>query len=60
MEEMLDVLLDTVTETRVKLISTDEARALVVLLGVLEEEASSGGVREAAGEMRLRLVSRLG
>ncbi|MCY0930129.1 hypothetical protein OTB20_28850 [Streptomyces sp. H27-H1] len=59
MEELLDVLLDTVTETRVKLISLDEARALMVLLGVLEEQASSGEVREAAGEMRLRLGSRL-
>ncbi|MCM1972967.1 hypothetical protein ABT024_30305 [Streptomyces sp. NPDC002812] len=59
MEEMLDVLLDTVTEPRLKLISGDEARALVVLLGILEDQAATEGIRVSAGEMRLRLVSRL-
>ncbi|MCX5129367.1 hypothetical protein [Streptomyces sp. NBC_00347] len=59
MEEMLDVLLDTVTEPRLKLISGDEARALVVLLGILEDQAPTEGIRVSAGEMRLRLVSRL-
>ncbi|WP_405497378.1 hypothetical protein [Streptomyces sp. NBC_00096] len=59
MEELLDVLLDGVTEPRLKLISRDEAGALMVLLGVLEGQGPTEEIRQAAGEMRLRLVSRL-
>ncbi|MFB7260761.1 hypothetical protein ACFCXH_01150 [Streptomyces nojiriensis] len=59
MDEMLDVLLDGVTEPRLKLISGDEARALMILLGVLDDDAQSEEVRRAAGEMRFRLGSRL-
>ncbi|WP_404962414.1 hypothetical protein [Streptomyces sp. 147326] len=59
MDEMLDVLLDGVTEPRLKLISGDEARALMVLLGVLDDDAQPEKVRHAAGEMRLRIGSRL-
>lgn len=59
MDDLLDVLLDGVTEPRLKLISRDEARALMVLLGVLDDEARSEEVRRATGEMRSRLASRL-
>ncbi|MFD6969212.1 hypothetical protein OG756_40040 [Streptomyces sp. NBC_01310] len=59
MDDLLDVLLDGVTEPRLKLISGDEARALMVLLGVLDDEARSEEVRRAAGEMRARLAARL-
>ncbi|MDA5281634.1 hypothetical protein ACWGHM_02400 [Streptomyces sp. NPDC054904] len=59
MDELLDVLLDGVTEPRLKLISGDEARALMVLLCVLEDDRQTEEVRRAAGEMRSRLVSRL-
>ncbi|GAA2650733.1 hypothetical protein GCM10010425_74250 [Streptomyces spororaveus] len=59
MDEMLDVLLDGVTEPRLKLISGDEARALMVLLGVLDNDGQPEEVRRAAGEMRFRLGSRL-
>ncbi|MFD6113749.1 hypothetical protein ACFWG0_27070 [Streptomyces yangpuensis] len=59
MDETLDVLLDGMTEPRLKLISGDEARALMVLLGVLEDDTQSEEVRYAAGEMRFRLGSRL-
>lgn len=56
---MLDVLLDGLTEPRLKLISEDEARALMVLLGTLDDDAQSDEVRYAAGEMRFRIGSRL-
>ncbi|THA81186.1 hypothetical protein [Streptomyces sp. A0592] len=59
MDEMLDVLLDGLTEPRLKLISEDEARALMVLLGTLDDDAQSDEVRYAAGEMRFRIGSRL-
>ncbi|MFD6875879.1 MULTISPECIES: hypothetical protein [unclassified Streptomyces] len=59
MDELLDVLIDGVTEPRLKLISGDEARALMVLLCVLEDDRQTEEVRRAAGEMRSRLVSRL-
>ncbi|MFF9981185.1 hypothetical protein [Streptomyces erythrochromogenes] len=59
MDEMLDVLLDGLTEPRLKLISEDEARALIVLLGVLDDDAQPEEVRHAAGEMRFRIGSRL-
>ncbi|MFD7787699.1 hypothetical protein ACFV4Q_32105 [Streptomyces nojiriensis] len=59
MDDMLDLLLDGVTEPRLKLISGDEARALMVLLGVLDDDAKPEEVRRAAGEMRFRLDSRL-
>ncbi|MFJ6754504.1 hypothetical protein ACIQNK_05655 [Streptomyces sp. NPDC091273] len=59
MDDMLDVLLDGVTEPRLKLISGDEARALMVLLGVLDDDRQPEEVRRAAGEMRCRLGSRL-
>ncbi|WP_328792803.1 MULTISPECIES: hypothetical protein [unclassified Streptomyces] len=59
MDEMLDVLLDGVTEPRLKLISGDEARALMILLGVLDDAAQPEEVRHAAEEMRFRIGSRL-
>ncbi|WP_328786157.1 hypothetical protein [Streptomyces sp. NBC_00273] len=59
MDEMLDVLLDGLTEPRLKLISEDEARALMVLLGLLDDAAHPEKVRHAAGEMRFRIGSRL-
>ncbi|MFG2488443.1 MULTISPECIES: hypothetical protein [Streptomyces] len=58
-EDLLDVLLDGVTEPRLKLLSGDEARALMVLLGVLDDDAQPEEFREAAREMRLRIASRL-
>ncbi|WP_405443570.1 hypothetical protein OG373_38890 [Streptomyces avidinii] len=60
MDDVLDVLLDGVTEQRLKLISGDEARALMVLLGFLESDEQPEEVRRAAGEMRFRIASRLG
>ncbi|WP_314249777.1 hypothetical protein [Streptomyces sp. DSM 40907] len=59
MDDMLNVRLDGVTEQRLKLISGDEARALMMLLGVLDDAAQPEGIRRAAGEMRFRLGSRL-
>ncbi|WP_331742806.1 hypothetical protein OG239_42455 (plasmid) [Streptomyces sp. NBC_00868] len=59
MDDMLDVLLDGVTEPRLKLISRDEAQALMVLLGVLDDDVQPEEIRRAAGEMRFRLGSRL-
>ncbi|MEU9033116.1 hypothetical protein [Streptomyces sp. NPDC048383] len=59
MDELLDVLLDGVTEPRLKLISGDEARALMVLLCALEDDGRTEEVRRAAGEMRSRLMIRL-
>ncbi|MFI8342199.1 hypothetical protein ACIF8W_19340 [Streptomyces sp. NPDC085639] len=58
--DVLDVLLDGATEQRLKLISGDEARALMVLLGLLESDEQPEEVRRAAGEMRFRIASRLG
>ncbi|MFB6825415.1 hypothetical protein ACFCXA_27980 [Streptomyces virginiae] len=58
-EDLLDVLLDGVTEPRLKLLSGDEARALMVLLGVLDDDAQPEEVRQAAREMRFRIASRL-
>ncbi|WP_406076292.1 hypothetical protein [Streptomyces virginiae] len=58
-EDLLDVLLDGVTEPRLKLLSGDEARALMVLLGVLDDDAQPEEVRRAAREMRFRIASRL-
>ncbi|MET9886455.1 hypothetical protein ABZZ20_25615 [Streptomyces sp. NPDC006430] len=57
--DLLDVLLDGVTEPRLKLISGDEGRALMVLLGLLDDDTQPEEVRRAAGEMRVRLASRL-
>ncbi|WP_328923270.1 hypothetical protein OG429_00430 [Streptomyces sp. NBC_00190] len=59
MDDMLDLLLDGVTEPRLKLISGDEARALMDLLGVLDDDVQPEEIRRAAGEMRFRLGSRL-
>ncbi|WP_411104824.1 hypothetical protein [Streptomyces sp. cmx-4-9] len=58
-EDFLDVLLDASTDTRLKLLTGDEARAVMMLLGALEDEARSEEVRLAAGEMRVRLAARL-
>ncbi|MET8751385.1 hypothetical protein ABZW32_14990 [Streptomyces sp. NPDC004667] len=58
-DDLLDVLLDGVTEPRLKLISEDEARALMVLLGLLDDVEQPEDVRHAAGEMRFRIGSRL-
>ncbi|KOV25578.1 hypothetical protein ADK90_05955 [Streptomyces sp. XY413] len=55
--DLLDALLDGVT--RLKLISADEARALMVLLGVLEDDAQPEEIRRAAGDMRYRISTRL-
>ncbi|WP_405706030.1 hypothetical protein [Streptomyces sp. NBC_00069] len=52
-------LLDDVTEPRLKLISEDEARALMVLLGLLDDSEQGEEIRRAAGEMRFRIGSRL-
>ncbi|MFD3808953.1 hypothetical protein ACFWTC_36570 [Streptomyces sp. NPDC058619] len=57
--DLLDVLLDSVTEPRLKLISADEARALVVPLGLLDDDSQHEEVRRAAGDLRFRLGSRL-
>ncbi|MFE9846613.1 hypothetical protein [Streptomyces goshikiensis] len=57
--ELLNILLDGVSEQRLKLISHDEARALMVLLGILEAETQDGDIQRAAGELRFRLGSRL-
>ncbi|GGQ35015.1 hypothetical protein GCM10010215_68750 [Streptomyces virginiae] len=57
--DLLDALLDGVTEPRLKLISADEARALMVLLGVLEDDAQPEEIRRAAGDMRYRISTRL-
>ncbi|MEU9717443.1 hypothetical protein [Streptomyces sp. NPDC047976] len=59
-DDFLDVLLDATTDTRIKVVTADEARAIMVLLGALEDTARSQGTREAAREMRFRLGSRLG
>ncbi|MEU9255855.1 hypothetical protein AB0D66_28950 [Streptomyces sp. NPDC048270] len=59
-EDFLGVLLDAATDTRLKLLTGDEARAVVMLLGALEDETRSAEVRQAAGEMRCRLGARLG
>ncbi|MFD3328352.1 hypothetical protein [Streptomyces sp. NPDC058701] len=57
--DLLDVYLDGVTEPRLKLISADEARALMVLLGLLDDAGQPEEVRRAAGDLRFRLASRL-
>ncbi|KIF02218.1 hypothetical protein PL81_31105 [Streptomyces sp. RSD-27] len=57
--DLLDALLDTAPEPRLRLLSGGEARAVMVLLAVLEAEASSEDVRRAAGDMRFRIGSRL-
>ncbi|MFB7785604.1 hypothetical protein ACFY0N_37080 [Streptomyces vinaceus] len=57
--ELLDVLLDGVSAERHKLISEDEAKAMMVLLGILETGTRVEEVRRAAGELRFRLASRL-
>ncbi|MCC0100561.1 hypothetical protein K7B10_38500 [Streptomyces flavotricini] len=58
-EDFLSVLLDAVTDTRLKLLTGDEATAIMMLLGAFEEETRSDEVRAAAGDMRSRLGSRL-
>ncbi|MFJ1566750.1 hypothetical protein ACIOG8_21475 [Streptomyces erythrochromogenes] len=57
--DLLDALLDGVTEPRLKLISADEARALIVLLGQLEDDGQPEEIRRAAGDMRYRISARL-
>ncbi|THA81650.1 hypothetical protein [Streptomyces sp. A0592] len=57
--DLLDALLDGVTEPRLKLISADEARALIVLLGLLEDDGQPEEIRRAAGDMRSRISTRL-
>ncbi|GHE76047.1 hypothetical protein [Streptomyces vinaceus] len=57
--DLLDTLLDGVTEPRPKLISADEARAVIMLLGLLDDTAQSEDIRRAAGEIRFRIGSRL-
>ncbi|WP_331727577.1 hypothetical protein OG851_42000 (plasmid) [Streptomyces sp. NBC_00161] len=57
--DLLDTLLDGVSEPHLKLISEDEARALMVLLGLLDDADQSEDIRRAAGEMQFRIGSRL-
>ncbi|MEU6299547.1 hypothetical protein [Streptomyces erythrochromogenes] len=57
--DLLDALLDGVTEPRLKLIGADEARALIVLLGLLEDAGQPEEIRRAAGDMRYRISTRL-
>lgn len=57
--DLLDALLDRVSEPRLRLVSVDEARAVMVLLGLLEGDGQPEDVRRAAGELRFRLGSRL-
>ncbi|MFJ3881641.1 hypothetical protein ACIPW5_29865 [Streptomyces sp. NPDC090077] len=59
-DDFLDVLLDATTDTRIKVVTTDEAHAIMVLLGALEDAARTPDIRVAAREMRSRLGSRLG
>lgn len=61
MDETLDLLntfLDGVSEPRLKLISADEARALMLLLTLLDD-GQNEEIRRAAGDMRFRIGSRL-
>ncbi|MET9852201.1 hypothetical protein ABZY57_04515 [Streptomyces sp. NPDC006450] len=58
-DDLLDVLLDSATEQRLKLISGDEARAVMVLLGVLDDAGHPEEIRQAAVELRFRIGSRL-
>ncbi|WP_240801991.1 hypothetical protein [Streptomyces sp. A1136] len=46
-EDFLDALLDAAGETRLKLLTEDEARAVMMLLGALEDETRSEEVRRA-------------
>ncbi|MFF4456955.1 hypothetical protein [Streptomyces goshikiensis] len=57
--DLLDTLLDGVSGPHLKLISADEGRALMVLLGLLDDAELPEGIRGAVGEMRFRLGSRL-
>ncbi|WP_406511209.1 hypothetical protein OG851_01230 [Streptomyces sp. NBC_00161] len=57
--DLLDTLLDGVTEPRLNLISEDEARALMVLPKLLDDTDQSEDIRRAAGKMRFRIGSRL-
>ncbi|MGW7102850.1 hypothetical protein [Streptomyces sp. NPDC054883] len=59
MDETVELLVDRVTETHLKLISADEARALMVLLGLLGVAEQPQDIRRSAVEMRFRLGSRL-
>ncbi|MFF3214489.1 hypothetical protein ACFYYB_28055 [Streptomyces sp. NPDC002886] len=59
MDDLLDVLLDSVTEPRLKLISGDEARAAMILLGLLDDAGLPQEIRQAAAELRFRIGSRL-
>ncbi|WP_406187259.1 hypothetical protein [Streptomyces sp. NBC_01006] len=56
--DLLDTLLDGVTEPRLKIISADEARALMVLLRLLDDTAQSEDILRAASELRFRIGSR--
>ncbi|MEU4729581.1 hypothetical protein [Streptomyces sp. NPDC023588] len=58
-DDLLDVLLDGVAEPRLKLISENEARALMMLLGLLDDIEQPEDIRHAAGELRFRIGSRL-
>ncbi|MGW7025764.1 hypothetical protein ACWGFX_00960 [Streptomyces xanthophaeus] len=57
--DLLDVLLDGVSEPRLKLISADEARALMVLLTLLDDDGQHEDLRRVADDMRCRIASRL-
>ncbi|MFE9803270.1 hypothetical protein ACFYP6_31200 [Streptomyces goshikiensis] len=57
--DWLDNLLDGVSEPRLRLVGTDEARAMTVLRGLIDDAEQLEDVRRASGEMRFRLGSRL-
>nr|WSW64613.1 hypothetical protein OG513_39450 [Streptomyces sp. NBC_00998] len=59
--DLLDTLLDGVSEPRLNLISEDEARALMVLLGLLDDADQSEDIRRGRGRDAVpdRLTPRL-
>ncbi|MCC0097678.1 hypothetical protein K7B10_23435 [Streptomyces flavotricini] len=54
--DLLDALLDGVSEPRLNLISEDEAPGVDGALGLLEDANQSEDIRRAAGEMRFRMA----
>ncbi|MFE5561168.1 hypothetical protein [Streptomyces sp. NPDC056544] len=59
MDEMLDALLDGVTEPAAEADQQGRGEGLIVLLGALDDDAQPQEIRYPAGEMRFRLGSRL-
>ncbi|WP_392895661.1 hypothetical protein [Streptomyces sp. LN699] len=52
-EDFLGLLLDTTTDTDLKLPTGNDAGTVMMLLGLLEEETRSEEVHAAAGEIAL-------